>query len=53
MFLVLERIYIENYKCLVDFDLLLQDITLLGRSQRFRQDGSARRDLRASQTAHR
>ena len=29
MFLVLERIYIENYKCLVDFDLLLQDITLL------------------------
>ena len=26
---VLERIYIENYKCLVDFDLLLQDITLL------------------------
>lgn len=29
MVLVLERISIENYKCLVDFDLRLQDITLL------------------------
>ena len=27
--LVFERIRVENYKCLVDFDLYLQDITLL------------------------
>lgn len=26
---VIERIYVENYKCLVDFDLHLQDTTLL------------------------
>ena len=29
MSIVLERIYIENYKCLVDFDLQLQETTLL------------------------
>ena len=28
-FVVLERIRIENYKCLVDFDLRLQETTLL------------------------
>ncbi len=26
---MIKRIYVENYKCLVDFDLLLQDTTLL------------------------
>ncbi len=29
MSIVLERLYVENYKCLVDFDLQLQETTLL------------------------